>query len=268
MVINITGEVKQKRTNLFLSREEAAILWAESHKWGLKWRCMLALAMFRGLRIKEIMNVQLHDLRTDSSGQMYLTVILCKSHIKDELPLLPEIASLLSMYIRNNIHLMKNGYLFPNRTGSSGMSTESGGALFAKMRKDIARKHPSFAERRPVINPKTNEQRQDRLGRLSWRYRISWHSCRRFFETSVWTDPRYGKDLMILRDIMRYRDTKSCEPYINSYELYANEVKFLQSTFGLVIKDFNLRGKGQTTLPVTTTPISAPKHISYNHGTV
>lgn len=246
MVIQIVGEVKLKRPNLFLSKEEAAILWAESYRWGLKWRCMLALAMFRGMRIKEVCNAQLHDFRLDSKGQMYLTVILCKSHIKDELPLLPEVADLISQYVRNNLHLMKNGYLFPNRHGSAGISTEAAGALFAKMRNIVAKKHLSFSDRRPIMNPQTNMQRTDRLGRLSWRYRISWHSCRRFFETSVWTDEKYGKDLMILRDVMRYRDTRSCEPYINSYELYTKEPAFLQQTFGAVINDFNLKGKGQS----------------------
>lgn len=233
-------EVKQKKRNLFMTNEEAVLLWSYSKRWSSKWQCMVALGLFRGMRIKEICYANIYDFTNDEFSK--LNVVLCKSHIQDEFPIIPDAAAVIRDYVKYNRHIMKDGFLFPGQKQAH-MKTSSAEAMFAKIRNQIGEKHPSFLDRYPVM--KNGVAVLNKFGNPQYRYRISWHSCRRWFETSFWEE---HKDIMKLRDIMRYRDVRSCEPYINAYELWKNEEKILQKTFGKIINDFNLKEKGQTTM--------------------
>jgi len=229
---------KNKRTNFFITTEEAKILWCHIKKWSLKWQVMLGLALFRGMRIGEIVACNIYDFQNENFNK--LNVILEKSYIKDEFPILDEFNHLIKEYVTRNKHRMKDGYLFPfyssNRKGRH-MDMKTASAAMSKWRKEIAAKgHPEFLDRTEYIAPSGNKYH---------RYRIGFHSCRRWFETRIWE--KY-KDKMMLRDIMRYRESRVVDVYIDSYEVWKNEREIINNTFGGIFQNFNRIAVGQTKL--------------------
>lgn len=185
------------------------------------------------MRIGEIVATNIYDFQNDNFQK--LNLILEKSHIKDQFPILSEFNILLKEYVIKNRHILKNGYLFPyycSKKYSDHMTTNCAVALFCKLRKIIAKDHPNFLDRVPIKNNR-------------YRYRIGLHSCRRWFETTIWN--KY-KDKMLLRDIMRYGSSKVVDVYINPYETWRNEQQILDNTFSSIYQDFNMVVKGQTKL--------------------
>ena len=233
-VVICVEKVKQKKINYFMTDEEAAIMWNASKKYP-KLHIMIGFALFRGMRIGEICAINIYDFQ--NSGFQKLNIVLEKSHIQDEFPLLKEFSELLKEYVTKNMHTFKNGYMFPyySSTRKQHMSMESAGAFMSKLRKSLGKEHSCFLERQ-IVKTKKGEQ---------YRYRISWHSCRRWFETRIWEN---YKDKMMLRDLMRYKDSKTVDVYINPYETWKKEMDILNSTFGGLFDNFNNVSKGQTKL--------------------
>lgn len=234
MVIKVEN-IRKKKANYFMTTEEAKILWQYSKRWSSKFQVMVGLALFRGMRIGEICACNIYDFQNDNFQK--LNIILEKSHIRDEFPILAEFNELLKDYVLKNKHMMKDGYLFPfynSNKYSVHMTTKCAEALLAKLRKTIGKDHPSFLENTPSENNPNYR-----------RYRIGWHSCRRWFETRIWE--RY-KDKMLLRDVMRYSSSKVVDVYIDPYETWKREHELLQDTFGELFQEFNVIGKGQTKL--------------------
>lgn len=230
-------EIKKRKRNYFMTTEEAKILWQYSKKWGTKFQAMVGLALFRGMRIGEICACKIWDFQNENFQK--LNIILEKSHIKDEFPILSEFNEVLKSYVLENKHTMKDGYLFPfysSKKKAPHLNTKSAEALLAKLRKEIGKEHISFLEREmiPCKNGKTIN-----------RYRICWHSCRRWFETQIWE--KY-KDKMMLRDLMRYSSSSVVDVYINPYETWKNEQRIIDDTFKGLFQEFNNVSKGQTKL--------------------
>ena len=235
MVIKVDN-IKEKKRNYFMTSDEAKILWKYSKRWGSKFQVMIGLALFRGMRISEICAVNLYDFQ-DQNFQK-LNIILSKSHISDNFPILKEFNELLHNYIMRNKHMFKDGYIFPfynSRKKANHMSEKTAGALFCKLRKIIGKDYPEFLER---IQDKAK-------GDSVNRYRIGWHSCRRFFETKLYD--KY-KDVRIVANIMRYRDWKTVQVYVDPYEIWKKEQELLNDTFGDFFQDLNQVGMGQTKL--------------------
>ena len=225
--------VRSKRANRFMTTEEARILWQYAQRWSTKFQVMLGFALFRGMRISEICAINLYDFKDDNFGK--LDVILSKSHIRDEFPIIGHFAGMVRKYIRENIHTFKDGYIFPyysSRKHAKHISVKTAEALFAKLRKIIGRDHPQFLDK-SVFS-----------GRRVY-YRIGWHSCRRWFETQLWEEFR---DKMLIRDVMRYRESRTVDVYINPYEVWKKEREILQKTFSSVVQDFALIQEGQKKL--------------------
>jgi len=199
MVIQVK-EIKPRRS-FFMTDEEAKILWEESKRWSSKFRLILAFALFRGLRIGEILAINLLDFNHDFTA---LNVIIEKSHILETLPLVPQLTAMVKDYVLKNRHLMIDGYLFPYYTSRKAphMRTATAEALFSKLRKIIGKKHPQFLE--CYTYPSGYKK-----------YRIGLHSCRRWFETRIFNN--IGNKTAVA-DIMRYLDRSTVDKYLDPYE--------------------------------------------------
>lgn len=188
------------------------------------------------MRVGEILAINIYDFQNSKFEK--LRVIFEKSHIQDEYPILKEFNQLVKEYVLKNKHLMKNGYLFPygSKKVSNHMTTESAGALMCKMRHIIGKEHRAFLD---------HTLWQDKTGITHKRYRIGWHSCRRWFETKLW---KQYKDKMLIRDVMRYSESRVVDVYIDSYETWQKEQEILQNTFSDIFDHFQNTTKGQTKL--------------------
>jgi len=218
-----------------MTDDEACILWQYSKRWSLKFQIIIGLALFRGMRIGEICATNIYDFQ--NANFQKLNIILEKSHISDDFPILSEFNKLIKEYILTNRHMMKDGYLFPyysSRRKANHMTTPVAEALFSKLRKIIGKDHPSFLDRFQCAN-----------NFKMHRYRIGFHSLRRWFETRLWDKKR---DKMLIRDIMRYSSSDVVDVYINPYEIWKKEGTILEDTFGELFANFNNISKGQTKL--------------------
>jgi len=233
MVIYVT-EIKQRKPNYFMTDEEVQILWRYAKRWGSKAQLLFAFAIFRGLRIGEVCAINILDFSADFSS---LRVIHEKSHIEDRLPLIPQLSALARDYVLKNRHLMKDGFLFPfysSRRHAPHLTTKVAEAIFSKLRKIIGKDYPAFLERNPFSK-----------GFIRYRYRIGFHSCRRWFETRIYDNI---KDRKRLADIMRYLDVATVDIYINPYETWQKERSILQGTFGDQFNALEMLSKGQRRL--------------------
>jgi len=230
-------QIRKAKNNYFLTDEEVSILWKESKRWSSKWRLMLGFALFRGLRVGEICAINLYDFKDDFTK---VTVILEKSHIKTDLPLIPELTALVKDYILKNRHTFKDGYLFPYYSSRGKkhlpyMTTKTACSCFCKFRKTLGKEHLSLLD--SYI-----------MGKYR-RYRVGWHSCRRWFETKI-----YDKinDRKKLADIMRYIEVSTVDTYIDPYETWKHEKDILQTVFDDTATNLILLSKGQRKLDFFT----------------
>lgn len=227
----IVKETKNKKPNYFMTDEEVSLFWKYSRRWSSKFRIMLAFSLFRGMRIGEITAINILDFNNDFTK---IRVVFEKSHIEDWMPLIPQLSEMIKEYIIKN-RPFKDGYLFPfysSKKKAPHMTVGVAEALFSKMRKIIGKDYPEFLERNKFDSGYT-------------KYRITFHSCRRWFETRIYDNINNKK---ALADIMRYIDANTVDTYLNPYETWKNEVGILKSTFESYFNSFNNFTEGQTVL--------------------
>lgn len=226
---------RQKRRNLFITDREVEVLWRESERWSKKFRVMLGFALFRGLRVGEIVAINLYDFKDAEFRN--LRVVAQKSYVEDVYPLLEEFSVLLKEYVRLNLHTFTDGFLFPYKVpnGRKHMGVRSAESAFCKLRKIIGLRYPEFLDRWS-FESKTGTQ---------YRYRISFHSCRRWFETKLWDK---SKDKMQIRDMMRYCDSRPVDVYVDCYETWKNEGAILRNAFGEAFGNSQVFAEGQKRL--------------------
>jgi integrase len=208
-----TSKRKKKRANLFITDNEVKLLCEYCSKhWGSKWQLLISFALLRGLRIGEIVAINILDFNEDYSK---LRVVTSKTYIEDNLPLIPELTNLVKDYVLKNKHLLKDGYLFPYYTSKKKPHLTIGvaEAFFSKLRQQIGKDYPQFLEK---ANIGYN------------RFRIGLHSLRRYFETKIYDKT---KDRKGLADIMRYLDTRTVDNYIDPYETWKKERDILEGVF-------------------------------------
>jgi integrase len=226
MVITVKN-IKRRKNNYFMTQEEVKILWNYVNKWSSKFKLIIAFCLFRGLRIGEVVAININDFNEEFTK---LKIIIEKSHICDYLPLPKPLSEMTKDYIIHNATTFKDGFLFPYYSSKreNHLSTKVAEAGFSKLRKEIGLKHPEFLEKVSAT-----------------RYRISLHSCRRFFETCIY---RKIKDKKALADIMRYLDSSTVDRYIDSFEIWRQEREILKETFESKIQNLNRIERGQTQL--------------------
>jgi len=227
-----TDKVGRKRPNYFITDEEVKIMWKYSKRWSEKFQVMLGFALFRGLRIGEVCAINIKDFKPDGK----LTVKLQKSYIIDDFPLLDDFNKLLQDYIKNNLHTFKNGYLFPyyshrNKNQKYYMTTEVAGAYMSKFRKIIGTDNPQFLDRTEFNN--------------KIKYRIGWHSCRRWLETKIYDEYANRKTVA---DIMRYKKMHTVDTYLDCYDTWKQEKQMLEKTFKNIYIQCENESKGQAKL--------------------
>lgn len=200
---------------------------------------MIGFALFRGLRIGEIRAINIKDFKNPEFNK--IDVIIQKSNIKDEFPILEEFAAHLKTYIVENLHTFKGGYLFPTYTKTDkpyicrGVSND----MFWKYRKKLMAKYPEFADK--VIYHGYNFK----TGKKYEKHRVGWHSMRRWFETQLWEK---GYKIAEISHIMRYKSPKTVYTYLDCYNTWKKEREILKDTFGLTFKDMIGFVEGQRTL--------------------
>jgi len=291
---------KKKKKNLFMTTEEAKLLWDHIKvKYDPMWQVILAIVMFRGCRIKEACAMNLHDFQNEHFHKV--DMILCKSHIHDEFPIIKEVAQVIKAYVLKNRHRMVNGYLFPARRNNSKephISQNYATQMFIKFRQSIGKAHSQFldrtvyygqtykildAVRRGIVNrkqmgralgymyrtiktemynlhkkgyltahkanehPELTELGEEYLrnAKQKNRYRIGWHSCRRWFETQLYEQ---GMKIADIAFIMRYKDPKEVYTYLDGYKIWKSEAKILESKFGDIVGSFFHQQQGQMRL--------------------
>lgn len=224
---------KRTRPNYFMTDEEVKILWAHiKTRYSSKFLMILSFGLFRGMRIGEVVAINIRDFEEDYTK---LRVVFEKSHIEDVMPLLPAHTELVKDYILRNHHTFKEGYLFPfysSKQKSPHMTANVYESLFAKIRRELGKEYPQFLN-------KTNFK----SGYV--KYRISFHSCRRWFETRIYT---HIKDKKCLSDIMRYLDSSTVDRYIDPYETWTRERDILSGTFDHRLLEYSQISKGQKRL--------------------
>ena len=226
-------KVNSKCSNKFMTTEELNVLWQYASRWDRKFQLILGFAAFRGLRIGEILAININDFTPDFS-KVY--VILEKTNIGDWLPLPEGFSMFVKDYCMMNRHRFKDGYIFPfyskSREKMPHLDTKTAEALISKIRKIIGAEYPKFLE----IVWQTQERH---------RYRIGFHTLRRWHETHIW-DIKH--DHLLIADLMRYKDKTTPFTYISPYEHWKNEKDVMNHCFSPVYNKFQMGSVGQTKL--------------------
>ena len=128
--------------------------------------------------------------------------------------------------------MLKDGYLFPFYTSRKKpyMDTGAAEACFSKMRKIIGKDHINFLDKYEI---KTEN------GNIINRYRISFHSLRRWFETHLL---HKGADVYTIKEIMNYADYEPLNCYLNRFEVIDKEPEILNKAFADVFQSMNKNG--------------------------
>lgn len=199
---------------------------------------MIGFALFRGLRIGEIRAINIRDFKNPDFNK--IDIILQKSNILDEFPIIEDFAILLKKYVLENLHLMKDGYLFPtySKLKKPYIGKNVTNVMFYKYRQKLIKKYPAFAEQSSYWKyPKQIEP--------YYRYRVGWHSMRRWFETTLF---EHGYKPEEIAQIMRYKDPRTVYTYLNLYNTYKEEKKRLNETLGNIFKNMIHFDENQKTI--------------------
>ena len=202
-----------------------------SKKWSSKFQLLVAICSFRGLRISEALGINILDFKDDSFNR--LTYREAKTNkVQQNRPIIKPLADMIKAYIYTNRHLLKDGYLFPYYSSRRlpHMDTKTGEAFFSKMRKIIGRDHPGFLDKYEI---KTEN------GKTMFRYRICFHSCRRWFENHLFGQTN---NINIVKTVMDYADFEPLNAYLNRFEVIDKEPEILNKAFADVFQSMNKDG--------------------------
>lgn len=229
-------QVKQER-NYHITTEELAILFKYARRFGTKYQLMLLIGAFRGLRISEICAINILDFANSNFDK--LTYREAKTNkLNHNKPIIPELATMIKTYVITNRHLLTDGYLFPyyaSRRKAPHMTVGVASSWFGKLRRIIGRDHPSFLDRYNIVLEN---------GRVQVRYRIGWHSLRRWFETNVHSKT----DIHTIQRIMNYSKMDTLNHYLSKYEVLKREPLVLENALSPVFTSFIQLDKNQTKL--------------------
>lgn len=222
------SKIKKTKFNGFISDDEAESIYTEAFEHTPQMGIMVGFALTRGMRIEEIRNIRIQDFT--NAEFTAVDTILCKSNIKANLPIVADFAEKLQNFIRSNVFMMWDGYLFPGKNGGC-MSKAAANWKFYKFRIKMQKKYAWAAEYTDYGH--------------TIRHRVAWHSCRRWFETRLL---ELGYTVFQVADLLRYEDPDTVRTYWNCYKTWQNERKIIESAFGDFFGQANLRIEKQRTL--------------------
>jgi integrase len=147
-------------------------------------------------------------------------------------PIIKPLADMIKAYVYTNRHLLKDGYLFPFYTSRKKpyMDTKTAEACFSKMRKIIGKDHINFLDKYEI---------HAENGKVINRYRISFHSLRRWFETHLLHE---DVSVYAIKEIMNYADYEPLNCYLNRFEIIDKEPEILNKAFASVFQSLNKDG--------------------------
>ena len=224
-------EVKERR-NYHMTTEELGLLFDYSKRWSSKFQLLVAICAFRGLRISEASSINILDFRDDNFDK--LTYREAKTNkMQQNRPIIKPLADMIKAYVYTNRHLLKDGYLFPfynSKSKAPHMTTGVAEAFFSKMRKIIGRDHINFLDKYEINTEN---------GKIINRYRISFHSLRRWFETHLLHE---DVSVYAIKEIMNYSDYEPLNCYLNRFEIIDQEPEILNKAFSSVFETLNKNG--------------------------
>lgn len=173
-----------------------------------KHRLCFMLQAYAGLRIGEACAVNLRDVQLDCP-EPHLVVRNIKTGVVDRIPLIPKLQNELRGYIE--IHkpqiVYHEGYLVYSKN-----LAKTTHVISVAMRNTFRRylKKANLDEPYWIIQSTGGQCKGHNVKRKL--YRLSTHSLRHFYGTSIWKET---KDLAKLQRLMRHKNLKSTQVYIN-----------------------------------------------------
>lgn len=207
-----------------MTKEELNLVRQGAKRFSSKWQLAVDLAWGMGLRTAEIAPMNIKDFKQEFR---IVGIVHAKSHLYDDRQIPEWLRQRIIQYITHNSHLLKDGYLFPyytSRRQKPHVTTNTMANIFYKLREYLKKEHPSFQEGWEMSNG-------------DFRHRIGWHSLRRFHQTYIM---KKTNNIFLLRDLMRYKDTRSCNPYIDPYQVWEREREILEETFEDLVQEIVL----------------------------
>lgn len=223
----------KKKYHYYITDDEVRALLGYADRCSPKWKLLVHMALFAGLRANELCWVNIADFpgwkNLDFSK---LSIRVCKTGDEEERPINTHLQEMLREYVILYDGRFPGGYLFPSHWQSRYkrpvIGTETIGAWFAGVRKRIKKTCPGFDELFPT-----------------GKYRIHWHVLRHWFQTRI---TRIEKDPYFLRQLMSYRSIDSVLSYVRVEDYKARAARVMEDGFKDVFKNLELYGPGQTTI--------------------
>lgn len=216
------GRNSKVKNNYHITNEELKILFRYSAFYGYKYQVLISFCAFRGLRVSEALAVNMFDFNQDFSK---ITIREAKTNKVRTLPLIKPLQEMIKHYITLNVHTLKNGFLFPYYSSKKRpyLSCGSAEAWFSKIRNKIGEKNPSFMDKVAIPRPFTKNKSEEPI--MTFRYRIGFHSLRRWFETRLWNAT---KNAYIVKELMDYTDYNVLNSYLDRNQIKEHEKEILE----------------------------------------
>lgn len=173
-----------------------------------KHRTIFMLMAYTGLRVGECARVHISDLSLDSEHPQ-IRIKNIKTAVIDHIDLVPTIQKVLREYIHNHKDKIdwNDGYLFyTTKLGDRGHMCDG---VIRVLFRNYAEKAGLNDVYYTVYATDNQRAKKDRTRAL---HRLSTHSLRHYYGTSIWNQT---KDLVKLQKLMRHRNLKSTQVYVN-----------------------------------------------------
>lgn len=234
-MLKSNGRIPKQRKNYFMTLSELKDLLKYLRVYyDSKWYVFVITQFSLGLRCSECAAINLHDFKDDFKIIDYRQAKTNKIIHNEPIP--DPLRFLIKNYIYNNLHRLKDGYLFPNYTGKGNhYTTETIGSFWSKWRRGCA-KFYNNSRWLDVYDDFSSGKR---------RYRISSHSLRRLHRTFL-SDKI--KDDFVVSKLCHYDDFNSYLRYKNEFELLKDSDKYIMPHLEPLICKITDTSKGQTSL--------------------
>ena len=151
-------------------------------------------------------------------------------------PLIEPLADMCRLYVKTCHKKFREGYLFHHYTRLKTvdlrpfMDIKTAGAFLTKLRRDIGKEYPQIMERYVF---------ETDSGSTQTRYRVSFHSLRRWFETNL----KEKSDVYVVKEIMNYSKYEVLNSYLNRANVMTREKEILSEAFNPIAREvMNDRG--------------------------
>lgn len=228
------GRNPKVERNYHITTEELKLLFEYSRRYSSKFQLLIALCAFRGLRVSEALAINILDFSDTTFTK--LTYREAKTNkMQHNKPIIQPLAEMIKAYVVTNSHRLSDGYLFPYHNKKQKrpyLRTEVIGAWMAKLRNLVGKDHPAFLEGYTV---------KAESGKTLYRYRIGFHSFRRWFETHLHDSTN---DVYTVKEVMSYADFAPLNAYLNRSRVLQREGEILHKAFTPLLQELSSQEPG------------------------